>query len=348
MGWALARPRLPMTDQAPDTELTASAPGKIVLSGEYAVLDGAPAVCMAVDRRARVTISRAVEDHHTVTAPGFTSECGRFRDAGGKLEWLAGGADFALVDDVWCTAAGTISTNLSLVLDTNEFQDRKSGLKFGIGSSAALTVALTAALCELAGIDADIRSLSLDAHRKFQRGLGSGIDVACSYAGGLVEFSAGTDRVQQIAWPDGLVYALIWSGASASTSKRLETLGKQDAQPSRAALVNSARMIAQAWRDGSAHAILDEYRDYINVLREFSGDHKLGIFDAGHAELSDAADAAGVVYKPCGAGGGDVGIVFADNDAVVTAFVGNALPDNFRVLNMIIDSSGVQTVREKP
>ena len=36
--------------------IRASAPGKIVLSGEYAVLDGAPAICAAVDRRAAVTI----------------------------------------------------------------------------------------------------------------------------------------------------------------------------------------------------------------------------------------------------------------------------------------------------
>jgi phosphomevalonate kinase len=83
------------------------------------------------------------------------------------------------------------------------------------------------------------------------------------------------------------------------------------------------------------------------VLRQFGDDHKLGIFDAGHAELADAADAAGVVYKPCGAGGGDVGIVFADNNAAVTAFVGRSLPNDFRVLNMNIDSHGVQIVREE-
>jgi phosphomevalonate kinase len=35
----------------------ASAPGKLVLAGEYAVLDGAPAIVMAVDRRAVVSVA---------------------------------------------------------------------------------------------------------------------------------------------------------------------------------------------------------------------------------------------------------------------------------------------------
>ena len=140
---------------------------------------------------------------------------------------------------------------------------------------------------------------------------------------------------------------MLWSGVSASTGSKLERLAGQDAQPSRAALANSARRVSRAWSDGSAQHILDEYRDYSEALREFSDDHQLGIFDAGHAELADAAKAAGVVYKPCGAGGGDVGIVFADNHAAVAAFVGCSLPKDFRVLTMNIDPHGVQIVQEE-
>ena len=33
-------------------QMIATAPGKLILTGEYAVLDGAPAVVVAVDRRA--------------------------------------------------------------------------------------------------------------------------------------------------------------------------------------------------------------------------------------------------------------------------------------------------------
>ena len=53
------------------TRVTASAPGKVIVSGEYAVLDGAPAICMAVNRRARVSIVAADASRHTVSAPGY-------------------------------------------------------------------------------------------------------------------------------------------------------------------------------------------------------------------------------------------------------------------------------------
>ena len=55
------------------TTVVASAPGKAVLCGEYAVLDGAPAVCMALDRRARVTVTPFEGDWNRVSAPGYSA-----------------------------------------------------------------------------------------------------------------------------------------------------------------------------------------------------------------------------------------------------------------------------------
>jgi len=336
-----------MTEESAQVQVTTSAPGKLVLAGEYAVLDGGPAICMAVDRRARVTISRTDADYHTVIAPGFSDDCGRFRDKNGEIEWIAAGDSFTLLDAVWRTANASTRTGLSLVLDSSEFLDAASGGKIGIGSSAALAVALAAALCELTATDGDARSIAFAAHRQFQGGLGSGVDVACSFAGGLIEYSMGVGVAQKIVLPAGLAHALLWSGVSVSTGHKLRRLDKHAAQPSRTALVSAARRLAQVWREASTAAILDEYRDYIRVLHEFSIDHELGIFDAGHAELAAAADAAGLVYKPCGAGGGDIGVVLADDAAAIASFLGDALPQNFQVLNMNIDPEGVKLDREE-
>ncbi len=53
-------------------DVKTSAPGKVVVSGEYAVLDGAPAICMAVNRRAHISITTTDNDYHSVLAPGFS------------------------------------------------------------------------------------------------------------------------------------------------------------------------------------------------------------------------------------------------------------------------------------
>jgi len=334
-----------MNSQRTSPSVTASAPGKIVLSGEYAVLDGAPAICAALDRRARVDVAQNNEKHHVVTAPEYSDMRGEFLDAHGDLQWLAGGDEFRLVGDVWRTANVNPSTSLSLRLDTSEFVDVEQGLKIGVGSSAALTTALAAALCEVAEADADATRVAFAAHRQFQGGLGSGVDVACSSAGGLIEYRMGGESIVQLDWPDGLAYALFWSGVAVGTGTKIERLDSQIPKPSRAALVYAGRRVAAAWRSGSAARIMDEYRDYIEVLREFSIDHDLGIFDAGHAEMADLAGAAGLVYKPCGAGGGDVGVVFADNEESIASFVDQQLPQQFQTINARLDPLGVQVDR---
>ena len=336
-----------MTDANSAMTISASAPGKLVLCGEYAVLDGAPAICMAVDRRAVVTITATGADHHAVSAPGVSAECGSFRYVDGELEWLSKRSDFLLVDSVWRTAKPADLRGTAMLLDTGGFVDADSGIKLGIGSSAALAVALAAALVEFAQIDADARSIAFAAHGQFQGGYGNGIDIACSSAGGLIDYRTGAVNSPRLSWPGGLLHAVLWSGVAADTGKKLEHLGTRTPLASRAALMYASRRMAEVWRRGPAQAILHEFRDYTKVLREFSIDHELGIFDAGHAELADSADAAGLVYKPCGAGGGDVGVVFADNAASVAAFVETAATHGFRALNMNLDPSGVQVVREK-
>lgn len=325
--------------------IEASAPGKVVVSGEYAVLDGAPAICMAISRRARVTIERTDAGHHSVVAPGFSSTVGRFVCDHDDFEWLEGGADYALVEAVCASIAAAMPGALALSLDTQDFIDAASGAKIGIGSSAALTVAMSAALAAAAGRESATGEIALTAHRRFQHGVGSGVDVACSLQGGIIEYRSGQAVHPALVWPDGLTYAMLWSGVPASTGAMLERLSKQVAKPSRAALAAAAERVASCWAGGSAAGIVREMTTYIGTLHDFSVDHGLGIFDAGHGELVSLAN-DDVVYKPCGAGGGDVGIVLAEDEAAIVAFVETAEAKGFVRLGLGIDSSGVQAARE--
>jgi phosphomevalonate kinase len=107
-------------------------------------------------------------------------------------------------------------------------------------------------------------------------------------------------------------------------------LAKLDAgisKPSRVRLAGASEAIAATWASGDAQAIIGGYADYSEVLHEFSVDHDLGIFDAGHSELWHAARELDLIYKPCGAGGGDVGVVFGIDDPALEEFVGKLTSD---------------------
>lgn len=323
----------------------ASAPGKIVLAGEYAVLDGAPAISMAVDRRARVTLQRAEGGASSVTAPGYAMGKHRFRVERGRLVWQEGDEHIAVVDAIWRSAGLSRLAPVDISLDTRAFTAGDDKRKLGIGSSAAVTVALAAAVGSFAAEARNTGRIALAAHRVLQGGSGSGVDVATSLHGGVIEYRMGELPARPMTWPEGLHFALLWSGVPASTASRLKQLEAAEHQASRKELVRASGTVATAWTDGSAEAIVDALVPYTRVLRRFSADHGLGIFDAGHDELADAAP-DGVVYKPCGAGGGDIGIAIALADSALEDFAQSAQRRGFERLPLAIDDRGVESKRD--
>lgn len=324
-----------------------SAPGKIIVAGEYAVLDGAPAICMAVDRRAYASISTSDREHHTVIAPGFSEVIGRFDASRKKIEWLSGAEPYGLLDAVWAEATPSLPGTVNIVLDSNEFQDHASGTKIGIGSSAALAVALTAALDLACASDLNIQRVAASAHRHFQGGAGSGADIACSVSGGIIAFRTGDAPSRALRWPQGLHYALYWSGVATDTGDRIRKLGDAPDRPSRVELRAAAEGVAHAWQSEHAGDVPDALREYTAALQHFDADHGIGIFDAGHAQLVDAAAGANVIYKPCGAGGGDIGIAISDDAAAIAAFDLQAEGHGFKRLKVEIDARGVRTEGEQ-
>ena len=293
--------------------VVASAPGKVVLSGEYAVLDGGPAICMAVNRRAMATVSDSPDGRCRVATPGRE---------------FSNGEKFHIVDAV-CGSR----PELTIELDTRAFAE--NGRKLGIGSSAALTAALVAALGRDTYVDA------LAAHRRLQGGSGSGVDVAASVHGGLIEYRMDGASVKQMEWPGDLAIRFIWTGVSTSTKKRLDRLAASPGGPSRSALQLAAADMAEAWSSRDAARILAAYVPYIDVLRQFSIDFDLGIFDAGHEALTDTASRAGLVYKPAGAGGGDIGTLLGHSADELDSFLAANAGIVHKVLDCELDQVGV-------
>ncbi|MGI9199931.1 MAG: mevalonate kinase family protein [Woeseiaceae bacterium] len=317
------------------TRVTASAPGKVIVCGEYAVLDGAPAICMAVDRRARVSIVAVDASRHTVSAPGYLAKPRSFASIEESANVLP------LLAAVWRRMPISQKGYFDIELDSRSFR-AAAGTKLGVGSSAAIAVALTAALGRIASTSSNVGDVAAEAHRELQGGTGSGVDVACSVAGNVIQYRMQGRASQALTWPTGLHYALLWSGRSADTATQLEKLAGADAKASRAGLVEAATAVATAWQDEQVAGIITALRDYTDSLRRFDVDHRLGIFDAGHAELADAAASGEVVYKPCGAGAGDLGIAVANNESALAEFIAVASSRNFKPLDLTIDANGVE------
>jgi phosphomevalonate kinase len=323
--------------------IRASAPGKLVLSGEYAVLNGAPAICLAVNRRALATIASRAGDRHAVTAPGFSKSEALFSGGPGELSWHEGGDEFGLFEQVWRAAGMSTTESLSFKLDTRAF--RENGTKIGAGSSAAIAVALATAMAAVSGGDA--AGTARQAHREFQGGRGSGVDIAGSLAGGVIEYRIGDEEGSGLTWPEGLRHAVFWSGVAADTRGKLDYLQAHPAVAAQRALDEAAERFAAVFREGSVTQILDELGRYTAELRAFDAATGLGIFDAGHADLARAATAHGVVYKPCGAGGGDAGIALAVAEDSLASFTGVAETLGFRRLDVILDPQGAMLTEEE-
>ncbi len=329
--------------------ITATAPGKVVLSGEYVVIEGAPAIAAAINRRVRVTVAQNPGDHHSITTPGYLDGTWHFRlNKSGGFAWREQPpepATFSLVEEIWKCFDTAHWPSLSVSIDTQEFYDKVSGLKLGLGSSAAVSVALTAALQRFSAAGNDPARLAMDAHGRFQGGHGSGVDVAASLQGGVIEYRRAGAESRQVGWPGNLDYRFLWSGQSAATTEKLARFrghrGQDAIHDSMKLLSDSAEDVASAWSCEDRRKIMDSLRAYIDALRHFSVDLDLGIFDAGHERLVGLAADSGMIYKPCGAGGGDVGVAIAASEKAVDDFCDRASQQGFKSLDIAADEQGV-------
>jgi phosphomevalonate kinase len=197
------------------------APGKLVVLGEYAVLDGAPAVVAAVDRG----VVCAVSDGDSVETPGDD----RFAQAGLRAA-KAPPRRYLFSDAVPWTLK------------------EKPG--FG-GSAAAVVAACAAGLAARQADDAPLLDLALEAHSLVQ-GSGSGLDVRASVEGGLRRMHGDHSTLLP-----ALALSAIYSGKSAQTGPRVsQYLGWED----RADFVSDSGALVQAFDEDPVAALWEAGR----------------------------------------------------------------------------------------
>lgn len=306
----------------PVSRIRAQAPGKLFLSGEYAVLQGAPAVACAIGRHVEASFlsGDAAED----------SEAARWRRAAREI-LLRNGLDPA--------PAGR-----PLEIDSRALYSA-GGVKLGFGSSAAVAVALTGLLLAAQGRRsraADRLRIADELHRAIQGPGGSGVDVAASLHGGVIAVEG--DRVDSLHWPGGLYCAVIFTGRDADTAHAIgrfhEALRGGEAAAVKELCV-AAKAARRAW-DRGAEAILAAVQEYAAAWRELDRSARLGVFSREHRQLEGLAGAADCVYKPSGAGGGDCGLAFSTDRERLDALRGSAREAGFLPLTVDLGVKGLR------
>ena len=154
----------------------ASAPGKLMLLGEHAVLHGKRCLVCAVSQRMHVHVTPRHDGLVTIA-----SDLGEYSSA---LADLTPNAKFKFVLAAIQQQADEMSRGIDIRI-TSDFSDN-----VGLGSSAAVTAALTAALFAMLGKPfsrEEIFRQSLKVIRSIQ-GVGSGADLAASVYGGILAY----------------------------------------------------------------------------------------------------------------------------------------------------------------
>ena len=277
----------------------ASAPGKLIVAGEYAVLDGAQALVVAVNRR--------------VTAKHAPS---RLRGSSAFLH--------ALADELAGRGrAEAARIAMEIVVDSSSFYDGNN--KLGLGSSAAVTVAATALV--LANEPSDpalVHDIAAAAHARAQapRGSrGSGADIAAAVHGGTIAFTprAGTAGiVARRSWPSGVDLIPFFTGTSADTPVLVAQVAAARAA-SPVAVDAALTAIADASRAACEAAALRDIKLAATAMIAALALAAAGLdrleLATGVALVPDRVKAArrrlaplGGTAKTTGAGGGDVAI----------------------------------------
>ena len=302
------------TDQ---NAVTASAPGKLMLSVGYAVVHGHPTVVTAVDQRLFATVRKNGTDVFHLDAPdlGLTSYTKDMADLGTKDLPKA----VRFIEILYKNFLKTYPQKEGIIVTTkSDFSST-----YGFGSSSAVTVAFAKALTALYGIslsNQELFELCYQAVIEVQ-GVGSGYDIAAAIWGGTLYYVSPAKVVRPIML-ESLPLVIAYSGQKADTPTLIRVVDTKLAQhPEKIeAIFDTIAGIAEAFPQAA------ETEDWQRVGELFRSSQeaarKLGVSNAKLEELTHAAQEAGALGATAsGAAGGDcvLALVLPEKRAAVEA-----------------------------
>ncbi len=272
---------------------TASAPGKLVLMGEHAVVYGHPAIVTAVGQRCIVSVEQSGGDNVVFDVPEgmdtrFVSQAVHVLERRWKVN-LAGLTIH--------TTAGFSST-------------------YGFGSSSAVVVAVITVIASYIQKKVSPKELFDRSYETVLavQGKGSGIDVAAAIYGGTLYFVTGGKIIEPLAAKD-MPLIIGYTGVKVDTTVLInEVAEKMKTQTER---VNRAYDAIAKLVEDAKIKILEGDWERVGKLMDFNQEYlrDLGVSSEKLESLISAAKGAGAWgAKLSGAGGGDCMICLAPSD----------------------------------
>lgn len=317
-----------------------------MVAGEYAVLEkNHTLVAMAVDRFVYATITEQADQVLDLENLDMYSVPWTFID--GTVTFAQGSKRLRFVHQAMeVTFRYLVEQDIpirSFSLAVRSELDDTSGVKYGLGSSAAVTTAVVAAILEAHLGKTPERELlfrlSAIAHVRTQ-GNGSGADIAASVYGGMIEYtsfqadwllasdaqaSSLTELVHvdwpyasiaPIAVPDRIHMYVGWTGSPASTVRlvdQLLLLKETNNHIFNAFLTKSeqaVQLFLQGLKENDVSRIFQGIQSNHDILAQVGVDASVPVETPLLGSLSAIARDVGGAGKLSGAGGGDCGIAF--------------------------------------
>ncbi|HEY1813061.1 MAG TPA: hypothetical protein VGG74_12010 [Kofleriaceae bacterium] len=343
--------------------MIATAPGKLILTGEYAVLDGASALVIAVDRR-------VVARRHTGPR--------------GSSPFLV-----AVADEIAARYGAdhpATRAAMEVVVDSRAFF--LGTTKLGLGSSAAVTVAATAlALATMNDkvpvVDrAAVQAIAAAAHASAQSARprtaaaelsrrtrtpsrsdlsaqldseaasnvrGSGADIASAVHGGVIAFQK--SEVTRLAWPSGVVLLPFFTGAAADTAELVASVAAARAadrvavDAALAAVAKASRAACQACESRApeiaANALMAALALAANATDQLAAATGLPLVPRCVLDARAVLAKCNGTAKTTGAGGGDVAIAVIPDTEDVTRARRYLIEVGCQPLDLAVDTTGV-------
>jgi phosphomevalonate kinase len=362
-----------------DTGYCIKVPGKLMIAGEYAVLEpNQKAVVIAVNRYVTVFIKPC--DKYQLSLPQWGLEHITWKLTDGRVQFSEQDSRLSFIQNSISVAVQflqekSVAIHPFRLKINSELDDAATGRKYGLGSSAAVVVAVISAILSLysdakeaPALD-EVFKLSAIVHLKTQ-GSGSGADIAAAVYGGWLQYSAFNSKwvmdelvkaknlteliekpwpnlfIRSLTPPFSLRLAVGWTKEPAATApmiKSVQNFRENNLEAYNEFLKESSIAVdslIKSFEMKDCTKAINSLMENRKVLQRLGENAGITIETEKLKTLCSMAETFGS-GKSSGAGGGDCGIAFLEGDSQIQELYKSWTQADISPLELSVSNKGV-------